>query len=130
MFAEKKVKNQPNMKLSKKKELVQKRRWRIRKKVVGTAERPRVAVRFTNKNIHAQCIDDAKGHTLLSLATTHADFKKLLPNVDGSKNLGSAFGEKIKASGLESIVFDRSGRKYHGCVKAFADSLREQGLKF
>jgi large subunit ribosomal protein L18 len=66
------------MKLSKKKELAQKRRWRIRKKVIGSADRPRVAVRFTNKNIHAQCIDDIKGHTVIGLGTTHSDFKGLL----------------------------------------------------
>jgi large subunit ribosomal protein L18 len=118
------------MKLSKKKELVQKRRWRIRKKISGTSDRPRIAVRFTNKNIHAQCIDDIKGHTLIALSTTHADHKDVLPNMDGSKILGTAFGEQIKNKGFNSIVFDRSGRKYHGCVKAFADALREQGLKF
>ena len=72
------------MKLSKKKELVQKRRWRIRKKINGTAERPRVAVRFTNKNIHAQCVNDVEGHTMLGLATTHKDYKDLLPNVSGA----------------------------------------------
>ena len=84
------------MKLSKKKELVQKRRWRIRKKISGTSDRPRIAVRFTNKNIHAQCIDDIKGHTLIALSTTHADHKDVLPNMDGSKILGTAFGEQIK----------------------------------
>jgi large subunit ribosomal protein L18 len=118
------------MKLSKKKELAQKRRWRIRKKVNGSAERPRVAVRFTNKNIHVQCIDDIKGHTLIGFGTTHSDFKDLLPNVSGAQKLGTMLGEKIKEKGLNSIVFDRSGRKYHGCVKAFAEALREQGLQF
>ena len=71
------------MKLSKKKELVQKRRWRIRKKISGSSDRPRIAVRFTNKNIHAQCIDDIEGHTLIALYTTHADYKDVLPNMDG-----------------------------------------------
>ena len=118
------------MKLSKKKELAQKRRWRIRKKVNGTAERPRVAVRFTNKNIHAQCIDDELGHTVLGVATTHSDFKDLLPNCGRSSKAWRCVGEQIKAKGYKSIVFDRSGRKYHGCVKAFADAIREQGLKF
>jgi large subunit ribosomal protein L18 len=118
------------MKLSKKKELVQKRRWRIRKKINGTAERPRVAVRFTNKNIHAQCVNDVEGHTMLGLATTHKDYKDLLPNISGAQKLGTALGEQIKAKGFSSIVFDRSGRKYHGCVKAFADAMREQGLQF
>jgi large subunit ribosomal protein L18 len=118
------------MKLSKKKELAQKRRWRIRKKVNGSADRPRVAVCFTNKNIHAQCIDDIKGHTIIGVGTTHTDYSKLLPNVSGAEALGTALGEKIKEKGLTSIVFDRSGRKYHGCVKAFAEALRNQGLQF
>jgi len=118
------------MKLSKKKELAQKRRWRIRKKINGTSDRPRIAVCFTNKNIHAQCIDDVRGHTILGIATTNEDFKDLLPNVLGAQKFGSALGEKIKNKGITSIVFDRSGRKYHGCVKAFAEALREQGLKF
>jgi large subunit ribosomal protein L18 len=118
------------MKLSKKKILAQKRRWRIRKKINGSADRPRVAVRFTNKNIHAQCVDDEQGHTVLGLATTHADFKDLLPNVSGAEKLGSALGEQIKAKGYSTIVFDRSGRKYHGCVKAFADAIRGKGIKF
>ena len=118
------------MNLFKKKELVQKRRWRIRKKVNGTAERPRVAVCFTNKNIHAQCIDDLKSHTMTSLSTNVAEFKDVLPNLEGAKKLGSAFGLKIKEFGVNTIVFDRAGRKYHGCVKAFADALREQKLEF
>ena len=118
------------MKLSKKKELTQKRRWRIRKKISGTSDRPRIAVRFTNKNIHAQCIDDVQGHTILGIATTHEDFKDILPNVSGAEKFGSSLGGKIINQGINSVVFDRSGRKYHGCVKAFADALREQGLKF
>ena len=118
------------MNLSKKKELVQKRRWRIRKKVNGTADRPRVAVRFTNKNIHAQCIDDQEAHTMISLSTNVAEFKDVLPNLEGAKKLGLAFGSKIKEAGVNTIVFDRAGRKYHGCVKAFADALREQKIEF
>ena len=118
------------MNLTKKKELAQKRKWRIRKKVIGSVSRPRIAVCFTNKNIHAQCIDDENSHTLHSLSTNNSDFKSVLPNLEGAQKLGSAFGKKLKEGGLTSIVFDRSGRKYHGCVKAFADSLRENGLKF
>ena len=93
------------MNLSKKKELVQKRRWRIRKKVNGTAERPRVAVCFTNKNIHAQCIDDLKSHTMTSLSTNVAEFKDVLPNLEGAKKLGSEFVLKIKDDGVNTIVF-------------------------
>jgi len=118
------------MKLSKKKELAQKRRWRIRKKINGTADRPRVCVRFSNKNIHAQCIDDEKSHTVAAIATTLAEFKEILPNVAGAEKLGAVFGTKIKEIGVSTVVFDRAGRKYHGCVKAFADSLRKEGLTF
>ena len=96
----------------------------------GTAERPRVCVRFTNKNIHAQCIDDENFHTLHGIATTHPDHKDVLPNVAGAEKLGLAFGSRIKGAGVSRIVFDRSGRKYHGCVKAFADALRQEGLEF
>ena len=110
------------MKLSKKKQLLQKRRWRIRKKIVGTSDRPRVCVRFTNNNIHAQCIDDNKGHTLLSLTTNHSDYKKLLPNIDGAQNLGSSFVKKLKQMVRNSSGSSR--KKYHGCVKVFADAPR------
>lgn len=118
------------MNLSKKKELSQKRKWRIRKKIFGTVNRPRVAVCFTNKNIHAQCIDDENSHTLISISTNHFEFKDILPNINGASKLGTAFGHKLSEIGIKSIVFDRSGRKYHGCVKVFADSLRENGLTF
>ena len=118
------------MKLLKKRELAQKRRWRIRKKVNGTAVRPRVTVCFTNKNIHAQCIDDLAMNTLYSTSTNSKEFKSLLPNVEGAGKLGAEFASKLKSSGINSIVFDRAGRKYHGCVKAFAESMRKEGLEF
>jgi large subunit ribosomal protein L18 len=118
------------MNLQKKKLLAQKRRWRIRKKISGTAVRPRVAIRFTNKNVHAQCIDDENSNTLVSISTNEPDFKSSLPNTSGSQIVGVEFGKRIKKAGIETIVFDRSGRKYHGCVKAFAEALREQGLQF
>tara|TARA_B100000959_G_C14549182_1_gene446925 strand:+ start:141 stop:497 length:357 start_codon:yes stop_codon:yes gene_type:complete len=118
------------MKLSKKKELERKRRWRIRKKVSGTAERPRLAVRFTNKNVHAQCIDDEAGFTLLALSTNSKDFGDVLPNVEGATKVGKAIGERAKKAEISSVVFDRAGRKYHGCVKAFADAARDAGLQF
>jgi len=122
--------NLTTMNLHKKRELAQKRRWRIRKKVSGTSVRPRVAVRFTNKNVHAQCIDDENSSTLVSISTNESNFKTSLPNTAGSQAVGLEFGKRIKKAGIETIVFDRSGRKYHGCVKAFAEALREQGLKF
>ena len=118
------------MKLQKKKQLLQKRRWRIRKKVNGTVERPRLAVRFTQKHIHAQCIDDLQGITLTYLSTVAKEAKGNLPNVEGSTVFGKLFGEKIKSAGIKRIVFDRAGRKYHGCVKAFADAVRSHGVEF
>ena len=118
------------MNLKKKRELLQKRRWRIRKKIVGTSDRPRLSVRFTNKNIHAQCINDDASSTLVAISTNEKDLKSVLPNLSGSEKIGSLLGKRIKDAGIDTIVFDRGGRKYHGCVKAFADSVRKEGLKF
>jgi large subunit ribosomal protein L18 len=120
------------MKTTKKADLLQKRRWRIRKKVTGTAERPRLAVRFTGKNIYAQAIDDAAGKTLVFLGTLDKELraKKLAANVKSAQELGSAFAAKAKAVGIEKVVFDRSGAPYHGKVKTFADAARAAGLVF
>jgi large subunit ribosomal protein L18 len=116
------------MKRSNKDSLLQKRRWRIRKKIKGTAERPRLAVHFSNKNIYAQCIDDTKGHTLVFASTLASEADKA--NNAGASILGQALAEKAVAAGVSSVVFDRSGRRYHGCVKSFAEAAREGGLKF
>ncbi len=113
--------------------LLQNRRWRIRKKVVGTAARPRLAVRFTTKHVYAQAIDDDAGKTLVFLSSLDADLRKqgkLGANIATAKTLGAAFAVKAKAAGIESVVFDRSGAPYHGKVKQFADAAREGGLKF
>ena len=118
------------MKLQKKKQLLQKRRWRIRKKVSGDSNRPRLAVRFSQKHIHAQCIDDLAGHTLAYLSTVAKDAKGNLPNIKGATAFGKLFGEMAKGAGITKVVFDRSGRKYHGRVKAFADAVREIGIEF
>ena len=120
------------MKLQKKHELTQKRRWRIRKKIHGTAERPRLVVRFSHQHIYAQCIDDAAGHTVVSASSLDKDQREsaIKPNVDGAAALGKNLGEKAKVAGIQAVVFDRAGRRYHGCVKAFADAAREAGLKF
>jgi large subunit ribosomal protein L18 len=112
--------------------LLQKRRWRIRKKVTGTAVRPRLSVKFSAKNIYAQAINDDAGTTIVFLSSLNADLRKqkLKANIAGAKVLGSAFAEKAKAAGVTSVVFDRSGARYHGKVKVFADSAREGGLVF
>ena len=112
--------------------LLQKRRWRIRKKVNGTAARPRLCVRFTSKHVYAQAIDDTAGKTLVFLGSLDADLRKqkLKANLASAKVLGVAFALKAKAAGIASVVFDRSGAPYHGKVKVFADAAREGGLQF
>ncbi|HAT60130.1 MAG TPA: 50S ribosomal protein L18 [Opitutae bacterium] len=120
------------MKIQKKRELEQKRRWRIRKKVAGTLVRPRLSLHFSNKHIYAQAINDDEGKTLLFVSTVAKELREqnLKANNDGASALGKSFGEKAKDSGISKVVFDRNGRKYHGCVKTFADAAREAGLKF
>ncbi len=112
--------------------LRQKRIWRIRRKVTGTAERPRLCVTITNKHIYAQAIDDDAGVTRQSLSTLSKDLRgeDLKANIKGAERLGAAFGERAKAAGITRVVFDRHGRRYHGCVKAFADAARNAGLEF
>ncbi len=112
--------------------LLQNRRWRIRKKVVGSAARPRLAVRFTTKHIYAQAINDDAGTTIVFLSSLDAVLRqqKLKANIAGARALGVAFAEKAKAAGISAVVFDRSGAPYHGKVKTFADAAREGGLKF
>lgn len=118
------------MKLAKKQKLAQNRRWRIRKKIRGTAERPRLTVCFTNKHVYAQCIDDEAGKTLAYLSSLGKDGEGAKPNVDGARILGGKIADLAKEKGIETVVFDRAGRLYHGCVKAFAEAARENGLKF
>ena len=112
--------------------LLQKRRWRIRKKVNGTAARPRLCVRFTSKHVYAQAINDDTGTTLVFLGSLDAELRKqkLKANIASAKVLGVAFAAKAKAAGIASVVFDRSGAPYHGKVKVFADAAREGGLQF
>ena len=112
--------------------LLQKRRWRIRKKVVGTSLRPRLSVKFSSKNIYAQAVNDDLGTTLVFLSSLDAELRKqkLKANIAGAKILGAAFAEKAKAAGITSVVFDRNGARYHGKVKVFADAAREAGLVF
>jgi large subunit ribosomal protein L18 len=109
------------------------RRWRIRKKVRGSQQRPRMSVCFAQKNIHVQFIDDEAGVTLASASTLSKavpDRDKLSANVSSAKRLGQAAAEAAKAKGIQTVVFDRGGARYHGKVKALADAAREAGLKF
>jgi large subunit ribosomal protein L18 len=121
------------MRLDKKNKLLQLRRWRTRKKVVGTAERPRMSVRFSNENIYVQFIDDSAGVTLASTSTRAKELtnkNELAANVKGAKFVGTAAAEAAKAKSIVNVVFDRSGARFHGKVKALADAAREAGLKF
>jgi large subunit ribosomal protein L18 len=120
------------MKLELKKNLRQKRVWRIRKKVWGEASRPRLCVHFSNKHIYAQAIDDRAGHTLLYLSTNGKELRpeNLSANCESAKMLGEKFSLKARELGIEKVVFDRNGRRYHGAVKAFADAARAGGLQF
>ncbi|NDV62659.1 50S ribosomal protein L18 [Puniceicoccales bacterium CK1056] len=112
--------------------LRQKRVWRIRKKVSGTAERPRLCVSFTNKHIYAQAIDDEAGKSLVTISSLGKDLKgeKLSANRESAVRIGKAFAEKAKAAGVSQVVFDRHGRPYHGRVKEFAEAVREGGIQF
>jgi large subunit ribosomal protein L18 len=119
------------MRTEKKQKLKQLRRWRIRKKLSGTNERPRMAVCFTSENIHVQFIDDTVGRTLVAASTvSKSETKELSANVAGAKKLGAIAAKSALDKGIKEVVFDRGGNRYHGKVKALADAAREAGLKF
>ena len=105
-----------------------KRRHRVRAKVFGTAERPRISVFRSNRGIHAQLIDDLDGRTLAAVAWTESDLRGLKPMEQASK-AGELLAQRAKAAGVEAALFDRGGYRYHGKVKAFAEGVREGGLK-
>lgn len=116
------------------KELARERRHaRIRKRVFGTAERPRLSVFRSLNHIYAQIIDDTKGHTIVSASTLDKEFKEEKGhkgNVAMAKKVGQLLASKASKSGIKSVVFDRGGYKYHGCIKALAEAAREGGLEF
>jgi large subunit ribosomal protein L18 len=119
------------MRTEKKHQLARLRHWRIRKRICGTKERPRMSVRFTNKNIHVQFIDDGAGVTLAAASTVgKAAPKELAANVAGAKTFGALAAKAALDKGITAVLFDRSGARYHGKVKALADAAREAGLKF
>jgi large subunit ribosomal protein L18 len=105
-----------------------KRRHRVRAKVTGTAERPRISVFRSNRGIHAQLIDDLTGSTLAAVSWTEGDLRGLKPMEQAGK-AGELLAQRAKSAGVESAVFDRGGYQYHGKVKAFAAGVREGGLK-
>jgi len=105
------------------------RHRRVRKKVSGTAERPRLAVFRSSKHIYVQAIDDLAGRTLVSASTMETDLRgDATATVEAAKKVGALVGERAKAAGITSVVFDRGGFKYHGRVAAVADGAREAGL--
>lgn len=120
-------------KLQKKQASLRRRHTRVRGKVSGTAERPRLCITRSNSNMYAQVIDDTVGKTLVAAGTLGAEFKatgKSGANIEGAAALGEIIGKKALEAGITEIVFDRGGNLYHGRIKAVADAAREAGLKF
>src|ERR1041384_6360329 len=115
------VKSKPKIRL--------KRRRRVRAKIHGTAQRPRVSVFRSNRGVFAQLIDDDPGRTLASVQWTEAELRSLKPT-EQAKKAGSLLAERAKAAGVDRAVFDRGGYQYHGRVAALAEGAREGGLNF
>lgn len=112
---------------------LQRRITRVRRVVAGTAERPRLAVSRSHKNIAAQLIDDLTGRTLCAVDTRSKELRGQMTyggNAKAAAEVGKRLGEKARALGIEEVCFDRRGRRYHGRIKALADAAREAGLKF
>jgi len=106
-----------------------KRRRRVRAKIRGSAERPRISVFRSNRGIFAQLVDDEAGRTLAAVAWTEADLRSLKPT-EQARRAGGLLAERARAAGIEAAVFDRGGYQYHGRVKALAEGAREGGLNF
>jgi large subunit ribosomal protein L18 len=112
---------------------LERRKRRVRAKVFGTAERPRLSVHRTNANIYAQVINDAEGKTICSASTLDPEFRatgKVGSNKDAAAFVGELVGKRAVEKGITSVTFDRGGRLYHGRVQALADGARNAGLKF
>jgi large subunit ribosomal protein L18 len=118
--------------LTNKNETRQKRHRRVRKRVTGASERPRLNIYRSTDHIYAQVIDDTRGHTVASASSIDSSLKgvKNGGNLEGAKAVGQLVAERAKAAGITKVVFDRGGYLYHGRVKALADAAREGGLEF
>lgn len=113
--------------------LRKKRHYRVRKTLIGTAEKPRLNVFRSLNHIYAQVIDDSNGATIVAASTNDGELKSQLStggNIEAAKKVGELVGKRALAKGIETVVFDRGGYKYHGRVAALADGAREAGLKF
>ncbi|MFF1816222.1 50S ribosomal protein L18 [Kribbella sp. NPDC051587] len=107
------------------------RQIRVRKKINGTPDRPRLVVTKSAKHLFVQVIDDVAGKTLVSASTMEADLRGASDNkTDKAKTVGGLIADRAKAAGIEAVVFDRAGNKYHGRIAALADAARENGLGF
>jgi large subunit ribosomal protein L18 len=107
-----------------------KRKAHIRKRIAGTAERPRMSVVRSNRSLSIQVIDDDKGHTLASASTLEKELRNLRANVEGGAQLGEVLGKRLLERSIKTVVFDRNGYLYHGVVKAMADGARKAGIAF
>ena len=112
------------------KEIRQRIHKRIRRKLSGTAERPRLTVYFSNTNVYAQVIDDEAGKTIVSASTKEKGYGAGKANIENAIKVGTALAERALAKNISDVVFHRAGFIYHGKVKALADAAREKGLKF
>jgi large subunit ribosomal protein L18 len=111
----------------------EKRKKRMRKKIQGTKDKPRLCVYKSLQQIYAQLIDDSEGKVITGISTLHKEVKPKVKsggNIEAAKKVGEAIGKKAIDMGLAQVVFDRNGFKYHGRIKALAESAREAGLKF
>ena len=117
------------MKLVSRKDYRVRRRLRLRQSISGTADRPRMCVSITNKHMYVQFVDDDKGVTLAAVSTQSPD-AAVGKNVAGATQLGQSAAAAAQAKGIQRVVFDRGGRKFHGRVKAIAEAARAQGLQF
>jgi large subunit ribosomal protein L18 len=121
------------MRTDKKQKLARLRHFRVRNKLSGTRERPRMSVFFSNQNIYVQFIDDTAGVTVASASSMHKsapDRDKLAANATSAKTIGTLAAEAAKGKGISRVVFDRGAARYHGKVKALADAARAAGLQF
>ena len=117
-------------KIELKKEQRSRRKLRVRKKIYGTPERPRMTIFRSNKHTYVQVIDDVKGHTLASASNREKELSSVKNTVSEAGKIGEAIAEKLKKANITKVVFDRNGYLYHGVIKAVAEGARKAGIEF